>query len=116
MNRDNRLGIGCDCRIELIGSYVVVVADVDQNRLRAGVNDSRYRSHERVAHRNHLASRSDSCREQGEIQGVVATIDADSMLYADKFSQILFKVTQLLTQDQITLGECIRNRKINFVL
>ena len=45
---------------------------------------------------------------------MIATVNADRIANADKFSQVPFEVTQLLAQDQIAFGESIGDSKVDF--
>jgi hypothetical protein len=55
------------------------------------------------------------CGKQREVQGVIAAINANRVLHAYKFGQMLLEIAQLLTQNQITFGKRIGNSEINLI-
>jgi hypothetical protein len=50
------------------------------------------------------------------VQRVITAIHSHCVLDAHEISQVFFEITQLLSQNQITLGERVRNSEIDFAL
>jgi hypothetical protein len=62
---------------------------------------------------NDFISGANTRGEEREVQGVIATVNANCVLDADKFSQVLLEITQLLAQNQITFREGVGDREID---
>ena len=80
------------------------------------MHDGGHRRYESVGHSYHFVAGTDACGQQGKVQRVVAAINSYCVLGTDELGQTMFKITQLLTENQIALTEAISDRVIDLRL
>ncbi len=100
---DHRSGPRRDGGLEQVRVHVAVIADIDQDRLPARVDDGAYRGHAGVGDGDDLIARIELDGTEGQIQGIVAAADTYGVPGADELSEALLELLNLLPQDDLSL-------------
>ena len=112
VNRNDRPRPRSNCPFKGLHVHIEVVADVDQNRSRANVHYRGDRGRERMSDRNYLITSSDASRDQGKVQGVISTVDANRVADTDIVGQMTLEAAELVSKDEITPPQRVRERVI----
>ena len=98
VNRNDRPRPRSNCPFKGLHVHIEVVADVDQNRSRANVHYRGDRGRERMSDRNYLITSSDASRDQGKVQGVISTVDANRVADTDIVGQMTLEAAELAAE------------------
>ena len=99
-------------RIDVAGQRI----DVNENRRRSRVQNSRHRRDKGVTNCNHLITRSYACCQQGQMQRTCSGIYSERETRLTVSSEILFKGVDLWAQNELATLHYLCDGAINFGL
>ena len=112
VNRNNRPRPQSNYPFKNLHIHIEIITNVDQNRLRTNVHYRGDRNRERMSDRNYLITSSHASRDQGKVQGVISTVNANRVTDTDIVGQMTLEAAELVSKDEITPPQRVRERVI----